>query len=144
MAACTFFGHSDAPIQITSVLKSTLIDLIENKNVSEFYVGNNGNFDAIVKDVLVDLKREYAHIDYAVVRAYLPNEKQSEDYHNTMYPLGLENVPPKYAICRRNEWMIEKSQYVVTYVVYSFGGAYKYKTLATKKKRVVINLADNS
>lgn len=44
---CTFFGHKDTPKEIEPTLRSTLIDLIENKNVNVFYVGNNGNFDTI-------------------------------------------------------------------------------------------------
>ena len=36
---CTFFGHKDTPKEIEPTLRSTLIDLIENKNVNVFYVG---------------------------------------------------------------------------------------------------------
>ena len=32
---CTFFGHKDTPKEIEPTLRSTLIDLIENKNVRE-------------------------------------------------------------------------------------------------------------
>lgn len=46
---CTFFGHKDTPKETEPTLRSTLIDLIENKNVNVFYVGNNGNFDTMVR-----------------------------------------------------------------------------------------------
>ena len=42
---CTFFGHKDTPQNILPVLRTVIIDLIQNKNVDLFYVGNNGNFD---------------------------------------------------------------------------------------------------
>lgn len=45
MATCTFFGHKDTPTQIKPLLKAVLVDLIENKNVDTFYIGNQGNFD---------------------------------------------------------------------------------------------------
>ena len=38
----TFFGHKDAPKEIESALRLTLMDLIENKNANVFYVGNHG------------------------------------------------------------------------------------------------------
>lgn len=39
MAACTFFGHHDCPSSIKEKLYETIIDLIENHDVSMFYVG---------------------------------------------------------------------------------------------------------
>ena len=67
MATCTFFGHRDCPETIKPKLRSTIIDLIENHNVDMFYVGNQGQFDAMVRSALKKLKQEYPHIDYAVV-----------------------------------------------------------------------------
>lgn len=49
MLTCTFFGHKDTPKEIEPILRSALVDLIENKNVLKFYVGNNGSFDHMVK-----------------------------------------------------------------------------------------------
>lgn len=48
MNSCTFFGHKNTPEQAEKILLTNLIDLIENKNVDIFYVGNNGNFDNMV------------------------------------------------------------------------------------------------
>ena len=75
---CTFFGHKDTPKEIEPTLRSTLIDLIENKNVNVFYVGNNGNFDTMVRRQLEDLSQTYP-IAYSVVLAYLPTEKNKYD-----------------------------------------------------------------
>ncbi len=74
MLTCTFFGHKDTPKEIEPTLRSTLVDLIENKNVLKFYVGNHGSFDHMVKHCLIELKEIYS-IDYAVVLAYLPKKK---------------------------------------------------------------------
>ena len=52
---CTFFGHKDTPKEIEPTLRSTLVDLIENKNATMFYVGNNGNFDLMVRHQLEEL-----------------------------------------------------------------------------------------
>lgn len=36
-------------------------------------------------------------------------------FEDTMFPEGLELVHPRYAIERRNGWMLERSDYFVTY-----------------------------
>ena len=61
----------------------------------------------------------------------------------TVYPEGLEAVPPRYAIDKRNRWMLQQSDVVVTYVTVPFGGAAKFKLLAEKTGRAVINIADS-
>lgn len=81
-----------------------------------------------------------------MVLAYMPKEKAKSRYDDldfTIYPEGLENTPPKYAIVTRNRWMINMSDYVVVYVKHSFGGAAQFKELAEKKGKIVINLADS-
>lgn len=137
---CTFFGHKDTPKEIEPTLRSTLIDLIENKNVNVFYVGNNGNFDTMVRRQLEDLSQTYP-IAYSVVLAYLPTEKNKyDDLTHTIYPEGLEIVPKRFAISWRNKWMIQQSDIVVTYVTRNFGGAAQFKELAEKLSKDVINL----
>ena len=143
MLACTFFGHSDCPETIKPNLRAVLIDLIVNQNVEMFYVGNQGRFDAIVRNVLRDLKMDYPSINYAVVLAYMPG-KQSEydDYSDTMLPEGIETVHPRYAISWRNNWMLKKSDYVVTYITRAWGGAVRYANQATTQKQLIVSLAE--
>ena len=139
---CTFFGHKDTPKEIEPTLRSTLIDLIENKNVNVFYVGNNGNFDTMVRRQLEDLSHTYP-ITYSVVLAYLPTEKNKyDDLINTIYPEGIETVPKRFAISYRNKWMILQSDVVVTYVNHSFGGASQFKELAHRQGKLVIELSE--
>ena len=138
---CTFFGHKDTPKEIESTLRTTLIDLIENKNVTVFYVGNNGNFDTIVRRQLEDLSHTYP-ITYNVVLAYLPTKKSEyDDYTNTILPEGIETAPKRFAISWRNKWMIEQSDIVVTYVTHTFGGAAQFKEMAKRQGKTVIELS---
>ena len=139
---CTFFGHKDTPKEIEPTLRSTLIDLIENKNVNVFYVGNNGNFDTMVRRQLEDLSQTYPII-YSVVLAYLPTEKNKyANLTNSIYPEGLETVPKRFAISYRNKWMLEQSDVVVTYVTHSFGGAAQFKEMAERQGKTVIELSE--
>lgn len=133
---CTFFGHANAPKEIEPIIKSTLVDLIENKYVTTFYVGNQGNFDYMVANVLQELSEIYS-ISYYIVLAYMPKKNEISDSH-TLLPEGIELVHPKYAISWRNKWMIDKSDYVVTYVRRNFGGA--YRSIKMVKKNTIIML----
>ena len=142
MATCTFFGHRDCPETIKPKLRSAIIDLIENHNVDMFYVGNHGQFDAMVRSALKKLKQEYPHIDYAVVLAYMPGKQSDyEDYSDTMLPEGIEAVHPRYAISWRNNWMLNRSDYVVTYITHSWGGAAHFAQKANSQHKIVLNLA---
>ena len=143
MPACTFFGHHDCPSSIKEKLCDTLIDLIEHHAVDMFYVGQQGAFDAIVRSVLKELVLVYPHIRYAVVLERLPPKRDAfdaRDYSDTMLPEGIETVPPRYAITWRNKWMIKQSDYVVTYITHSWGGAAQFAQKATHQKKTVINL----
>lgn len=139
---CTFFGHKDTPKEIEPTLRSTLINLIENKNVTMFYVGNNGNFDTMVRRQLEDLSHTYP-ITYSVVLAYLPAKKNEyEDHSNTILPEGIETVPKRFAISYRNKWMINQADVVVTYVTHTFGGAWQFKAMAQRQGKMVIELSE--
>lgn len=145
MASCTFFGHRECLDSLKFQLKEVLIDLITNHNVDMFYVGNQGRFDAIVRGVLRELKKEYPQmrINYAVVLAYIPGKQNEYDnYSDTMLPEGIESVHPRYAISWRNNWMLRQSDYVVTYITHSWGGAAQYAAKAARQGKTVINLAD--
>ena len=139
---CTFFGHKDTPKEIEPTLRSTLINLIENKNVTVFYVGNNGNFDTMVRRQLENLSQTYP-ITYNIVLAYIPTKKSEYDsFTNTLLPEGIETIPKRFAISWRNKWMIQQSDVVVTYVTHSFGGAVKFKEIAEKQGKMVIELSE--
>ena len=143
MSACTFFGHRDCPETIKPKLREVLIDLITNHGVDMFYVGNQGRFDAIVRGVLRELKKEYPQIDYIVVLAYMPGKQtEYDDYSDTMLLEGIEFVHPRYAISWRNNWMIQQSDYVVTYITHTLGGAYQHVAKAKRQKKVIINLVE--
>ena len=141
MANCTFFGHRDCPESIKPKLREVLVDLITNHGVDMFYVGHQGQFDTYVHSELKKLKQEYPQINYAVVLAYMPGKKtEYGDYSDTMLPEGIESVHPHYAISWRNNWMLRESDYVVTYITHTWGGAYQYAEKASRQKKVVINL----
>ena len=139
--SCCFFGHRDAMDSIMSKLKEEIIRLIEEHGVNDYYVGNQGGFDSLVLSVMKELTVSYPQIRYSVVLAYLPDEKRTIPETNTIYPEGLERVPKRFCIARRNDWLIEHSRYVICYVAHITGGAAQFMEKARRKNRTVINIA---
>ena len=139
--SCCFFGHRDAMDSIRSKLKEEIIRLIEEHGVNDYYVGNQGGFDSLVLSVMKELTVSYPQIRYFVVLAYLPDEKRTIPETNTIYPEGLERVPKRFCIARRNDWLIEHSRYVICYVAHITGGAAQFMEKARRKNRTVINIA---
>ena len=74
--------------------------------------------------------------------AYMPGKKtEYDDYSDTMLPEGIEFVHPHDTISWRNSWMLKQSDYVVTYITHTYGGAAQYAKKARNQKKTVINLA---
>lgn len=139
MGVCTFFGHSECPESVRKDVMEIMENLICENSVSEFLVGDKGNFDRIVIGVLRDMKRRHPNIRYSVVLSSL-QKRGDFDYTETVFPEGIEMVPPKFAISWRNRWMIKRADYVIAYVCHSWGGAAQFVEYASKQKKKVINL----
>ena len=138
---CCFFGHREVTHNIRDKLKAIIENLITEEGVTEFYAGNQGQFDCIVFSVLKELKTEYPQIRYTVVLAYMPDEHIKELYgEDTLYPDGMESVPKKFAISKRNDWIIQQSGIAICYVHKITGGAAKFREKAEKKGLRIIDV----
>ncbi len=143
MSACTFFGHRECYGLDIAVLQATIENLI-NKGVDTFYVGHQGRFDSMVRTCLQNLKKTYQHITFAVVLAYMPTQRAEYDLYAdcSIYPEGLELCHPKFAIERRNRWMLAASDYCICYITHTWGGAYRFARQAKRRGLTVINLGE--
>ena len=144
---CCLFGHKDTPNSIIPELEAKIRYVIEHEAVDCFLVGNSGSFDSLALCVLRKVAHEYPGITYHVVLAYLPisrNEDWPYSAAETVYPEGLENVHPKYAIAWRNRWMIASADIVICYITHGWGGAARYTGQARKKGKKIINLGNHN
>ncbi len=94
-------------------------------------------------DALSQIAPLYPHIRFSIALAYMPtkkNEWETLDFSNTEYPEALSSVPRRFAIDKRNRWMIERSDYVVTYMTHTFGGAAKFKEIAKRRGKIIIEI----
>ncbi|MBO7520290.1 MAG: hypothetical protein J6T73_05870 [Clostridia bacterium] len=142
---CTFFGHSYISADISASLEDALVYLIEKKGVNKFYVGTHGSFDRQCFEMLEKLAEKY-DIDYKKVLSTVPSKRaewDKTDYSRAVVPDGIEKAHPRFRINFRNKWMINNSDYVVTYIKNPFGtGAAQFAALAEKKGKIMIKLGD--
>ncbi|MBO5873043.1 MAG: hypothetical protein J6Q56_02425 [Clostridia bacterium] len=142
MLTCSFFGHSSCPNSIQPELKKQIELLINDHNVKKFLLGDHGDFDVMVLKAIRELSQIY-QIDYQVVLSYRP---QSYNFFakdpKSIYPEELAFVHKKYAINYRNNYLIDKSDFFITYITHSYGGAAKFANKAKNRGKTVINIAD--
>ena len=62
-------------------------------------------------------------------------------FDGVIYP-PLENVPPRYAISRRNRWIVEQADLLFTYITHEFGGAYAMYRYAKQKDKEIYQLGN--
>lgn len=134
----TFCGHKEVwdrePVE--RWLKQVCAELI-SQGANEFFLGGYGHFDYMCASVLRELKKIHPQIRLILVLPYLNSTMITDGYDETVYP-PLETVPPRFAIVRRNEWMVRESDGVVAYVMRGFGGAAKTLEYARRKKKTII------
>ncbi len=142
----TFCGHSNYAgfMGDEERLLTLLEEVICGKNV-DFYLGGYGNFDGFALKCATRYKQRHINARLVFITPYLGNWLKDrkcfleKNYDEIVFP-NIEHVPQKYAITKRNEWMVDNSDFVFAYVQTHFGGAYKTLLYAKKRKKPYINL----
>ncbi len=133
-----FCGHKEIsePDKLRRWLEETVETLIQ-RGADTFYLGGYGAFDRLAANVVWSKKRLYPSVQSVLVLPYLDRAVDATDYDGTIYP-PLENVPRRFAISRRNEWMVDHSDVVVAYVIHEWGGAATTLRYAKRKHKEII------
>ena len=114
---CFFIGSRYASGSIKPQLAETVEKHITKYGVTTFTVGHYGNFDKIVIGVLKEAKNRHQNIKLYLLEPYALDKKAEtpQDFDGTSYPEGLEFVPKRYAIAQANRYMIQNSDYLISY-----------------------------
>lgn len=143
----TFCGHRN--FVKTKQIEGALIDLLEDfaahNRTLDCYCGGYGSFDGFTSECVKKVQERYSNVRNCLVIPYMTLEYQErvkylQDYYDEIIYPPLENVPKKFAILRRNEWMVDHAGVVIAYVLYSWGGAAHTLEYAKKKRAVVYSL----
>lgn len=142
---CCFFGHRDTPSGIYPQILAAVEKLIAEQDVTEFHVGGYGNFDSMATNAVLEAKAQHPDVELLLITAYLPTGKSRHEgrgYDAIIYPEGLEFVPRRYAILRRNRIMVDTTDFIIAYVAAPCGGAAQALEYACSRKNppVIINL----
>jgi len=131
----------------------TLIETIERHiaeyGVSEFVVGQYGNFDRLVIRALSQVKRAHPDITLMLMTPYYPVNRKvdlPEAFDALFYPPDLETVPKRLAIVRANRYMVERSDFLIAYVWHPASNArelLEYAGTGKRKGKIhITNLAE--
>ena len=144
MKSCAFFGHRNMNVeQYKEKLLQIIIDLIENKGVTQFYSGFRGDFDYYCCSLLYKLKVRYPQIKNTIVLSYIPDrEFILPNYFDDSVYLLERSVPKRLAIIETNKCLVDKVDYIVAGVILHGGCAYAACEYAYKRKKPIISVID--
>ena len=150
MNICCFAGHSEIYNSnlVFDMIMYKAEELITQKNINEFWVGNYGAFDYISANAVRKLKKKYLDILLVLIIPYLTKEinEYREQYYKNYDEMVIaeipEKTPKKYRILKTNEYMVDNSNYLICFINHSWGGTAKTLEYAERKKHITIfNLA---
>ena len=147
----SFCGHStiyDKGVKeaLYKAISDVLLPLSSIDKVT-FFCGGYGAFDDLCSVVIDEIRSRGVapKIEKVFVTPYISESYKDHidlmrsRYDDVVFP-PIESVPLKYAISRRNEWMIDQADVVISYVSHSFGGAATTLRYAYRKNKNIIRL----
>ena len=143
MVSCAIFGHSEYNYEsYTAKIEEKLLELIKNANVTQFFLGGRGAFDALCVKLLRKLQMEFSAVKIIQVYAYIPQEKRT--YKNDLFDASVylleRRVPPLYAIIESNKCMVKKVDYIFSGIMHEWGGAWQAVNYAKKQGKRIVTL----
>ncbi len=148
----SFVGHAlvNSKSNVEKKVKEHILANITDREPIICYLGGSGDFDEICASVCRRLRSKHANIELVYVAPYLSLAEQARIkeiercglYDSSIYSLS-DKTPPRFAILKRNEWMMINADIVIAYVNHSYGGAYTALSIAKRRGKRIINIADD-
>ncbi len=148
----SFFGHRDFDRHIKHEDKVKLIikRLLEEKEIVEFIVGRNGEFDKFAASMVRTVRKETGRdnsfltcvLPYATAE-YQNNIEEYESYYDYVEVCeSAERAHFEKSIEIRNKEMVERADLIICYVTKNTGGAYRALKYATDLEKKIVNLIE--
>ena len=147
---CTFAGHRQVfEPKIEERVKETLESLTGRGRRLVFLCGGMGQFDALCAGAVRWLKKKHPEkdIQLCLVIPYFSGKLNADRsffqslYDEILMPDGVEYAHYKAAIPKRNRWMVDQADCLISYIIRQYGGAYQTCRYAKKKSIPIINVA---
>lgn len=102
MGSCFFIGHRETPDRVYPTLIETIERHIAEYGVSEFVVGQYGNFDRLVIRALSQVKRAHPDITLMLMTPYYPVNRKGGSAKGVRRPvLSAESGNGPQTACHR-------------------------------------------
>lgn len=143
---CYMFGHRDSPDEILPMLISVVEKHIIQYGVTCFVVGNYGRFDKLAAKAVACCKIAHSDTTLLMLLPYHPAERPirlSREFDGSYYPPDMEKVPKRIAIVRANQYAVDHSDFIISYMKYNASNTanlmeYAKRRAATGKLKVTI------
>ena len=145
-----FTGHRQVfESKIEEKIKNTLESLVEMGSRLVFLNGGMGQFDALCAGAVRWLKKKHPEkdIQLCLVISYFSGKLNADRsffqslYDEILMPDGVEYAHYKAAIPKRNRWMVDQADCLISYIIRQYGGAYQTYRYAQRKSIPIINVA---
>jgi len=147
----TFCGHRDVndkrvKEELYKAISEILLPLSFSDKVT-FLCGGYGVFDCLCSTVIDEIRAQGVSptVEKIFVTPYITESYKERieilrpHYDGVVFP-PIEGVPLRFAIPRRNQWMVEQADIVIAYVTHGFGGAATTLSYAYQKKKKIVRL----
>ena len=139
---CAFLGNATIwnTKEISDRIRQAVVDLITHKQVDTFLVGTKGEFETLSHKIMEQIQCDYPDIKIMLVIAYVQDlERCPYNFDDFYYPPKSELGYKRWGIAKRNEWIIEQTDYIIACNQYQ-GRAYNYCEKAKRKGKKVIEI----
>ncbi|MBQ6795361.1 MAG: hypothetical protein IJO83_04370 [Clostridia bacterium] len=143
---CCFAGHSKIyETNVSELLYRQIEFLICEKNVTEFWLGNYGDFDRLCISVLSQLRKFYKIKCFLIIpyltKDIIENKNAYAKKYDGIYMADMPpNTPPRLKILKTNHYMVDNSDYLICFINTPWGGAAKTLEYAKNHNIDIISL----
>ena len=141
---CAFLGNETLfnVKETADKIRQAVEELISHKQVDTFLVGTKGKFETLSHKMMEQIQCDYPDIKIMLVIAYLKDlERCPYNFDDIYYPSKVELSNKRWSISRRNEWIIEQTDYIIACNQYQ-GRAYDYCRRAMRKGKEIIEIGE--
>lgn len=115
---CFFIGHREAGEEIFPALVQSVERHIMEYGVTDFLMGERGNFDHLAARAVRLAKQTHPEIRLVLLLAYHPAERPvtlPRGFDTSYYPSGMETVPRRVAIVQANRRAVDWADFLIAY-----------------------------
>lgn len=147
---CFFIGHRDSPDEVYPLLLSAVEQHITQYGVKNYIVGNCGRFDFLAAKAVAHCKKAHSDIALFMLLPYHPVEHPvalPNEFDGSFYPHGMEGVPRAIAILKANRYVVDRSNFLISYVRYpasNTSNLLEYAQRREKKGQLKITVLNTS